>query len=177
MNALVNHRFALATALTRQYDTLMMNEITARYNFEMHTTVFPENRGEIENLVTQMKKTEAARLACEKIIENITGLTVDQLRTAQTRLETVLGRQIEVEVELFKGELLSPVFAEALKLAEDNDETKEARETLAKRAAEMPVIQKHYDELNALVEQIAGEIGFRDISQIATVSSKLLVPR
>lgn len=176
MKEIVNHRLTLASALVGQRDELLRNEITSRYTFEMVTRVNPDDRKNLDKANAKMKFAEIERLHVEQLIEDLTGLTPDALNVKQLELQVVLQRQMEVEMELIKLRLLSPVLQSVLDKNPDAPETTEARENLAKRLQDLPMMEQHNDALIALAESLAESIRYNDVSAIAMVRPTLVLP-
>lgn len=169
MNNKVNERYTLASSFLRQYDSLLQTEIGARYAFEMTTRTNARNRDRLEEARLALTNAELNKELFATVIEDITGLPVEALRTAVTKLETTMQRLFEVETELYKLTLLSTTLKTALEsLDVQTETTTTAISELTERLAEIPQVEKHMVELTAVVESLAETIGYRKISEIAT---------
>lgn len=159
----------LAAAFVSQSESLLRDEIGARYSLEMARSRDQQSK-DIAMDTARYEATYAQKqwesLQFEKMVERVTGLNVIDLRKAQLDLGTVVNRHSELEQELRNRDLLSASLLNVL-IAKGDEDAEALKKDLDDTLKDTPLLRQHLAKLGETAIELAAKIQYRSASETA----------
>lgn len=160
----------LVTAIIGQADTLLRDEIGARYAVEMSKSRDQSNEQiakQTAQYEMQLRQKQWELLQLEALCSRITGVEIADLRDIAEDLVTVVNRANELKQEIRSRTLLSPSLINAFDSVEQTEETALAKKELQVAIHDLPVLEQHYRTLEKLAFDIAAKFEYREFESDA----------
>jgi hypothetical protein len=159
----------VAAAFVSQAESLLRDEIGARYSLEMARSRDQQSK-EIAMDTARYESAYAQKqwesLQFEKLVERVTGLNLVDLRKAQLDLATVVNRHTELEQEVRSRDLLSSSLVNVL-IGKSDEEAVALKAQLDDTLKDTPLLREHLAKLSELADTLAAKIQYRHASETA----------